>query len=121
MHPVKRQPHPLKPKIVHHHHYHAPIQHSHRHRHVHKDTYQTTGAPLPSPKPRMVSIGTQTDGPAMPQLGPESWLGYGQRQARKLLPAIQFVSNVIIFAAGRVNFGFGFKVPWLPYIGLGAP
>jgi hypothetical protein len=69
----------------------------------------------------MVSVGTQTDGPAMPQIGREGWGCCIQRHAKKLLPAIQFVSNVIIFAAGRVNFGFGFKVPWLPYVGLGAP
>lgn len=95
-----------------------------------KDSYAGPSA-LPSPpaspaavaKPAMVDAGTQTgvdNRPASEQYK-GTWWGFGLRCYETALPVCSWAGRVIVFCASRINFGLAYRVPWVPFIGLGSP
>ena len=105
------------------HHRHGPLV-RHVHHHLHRDVMVYGVAPgFPNarlPKVRMANASTMTDDPLPQPPGSKTWRAWGEKLLRKAHPAFKMLGSGIVFAASRINFGFGFKVAWLPYIGMGA-
>lgn len=77
----------------------------------------------PTGKPAMADAGTQTDvdKPDASAQYDGTWSGLGRLCYGMAKPVASWASGVIVFCASRINFGFAFRVPWVPFVGWGSP